>query len=108
MVIAVVIALGLVTGLRVAHPQDGLKSSLGAAKTTLVIYKKNKDVSTGAKVIVTLNEGGAGLAIVTAVNADTVDVNLESKFQRIPNDDIRGNLLAVLPFIGVIAGVIGL
>jgi len=107
-VLAVVAGIFMVTGLRIAHPQDGLKSSLGAAKTTLVIYKKSQDVVQGAKVVVTLNEGGKGLAIVNAVNSDSVDVNLESKFERIPKEEIGGNLLAVLPFLGVIFGVIGL
>ena len=104
----VVVGIFMATGLRVAHPKLGLESALGAAKTTVVIYKKNKDVTDGAKVVVKLNEGGMGLAIVSEVNEDSVDVNLETKFERIPTDDIGGNLLAVLPFIGVLVGVIGL
>ena len=98
----------MATGLRLAHPQLGLESALGAAKTTVVIYKKSKDVTDGAKVVVKLNEGGMGLAIVSEVNEDSIDVNLESKFERIPKNEIGGNLLAVLPFIGILFGVIGL
>ena len=104
----VVVGIFMATGLRVAHPKLGLESALGAAKTSVVIYKKNKDVTDGAKVVVKLNEGWMGLAIVSEVNEDSVDVNLETKFERIPTDDIGGNLLAVLPFIGVLFGVIGL
>ncbi|MEJ6761084.1 MAG: hypothetical protein QNK54_03700 [Candidatus Planktophila sp.] len=107
-VIVIIALLMMVTGLRVSHPQGGLSSSLGPAKSTLVLYKTSKEVGVGSKVVVQRNEGGSGLAIVTAVNPDSVDVNLQGSFERIPLEDLGGNLLAVFPFIGVVFGVIGL
>ena len=97
-----------VAGIRVAHPQLGLQSSLGSAKTTLVIYKSTITVDKDAKVVVKVNDGQTGTGIVRAPSSENVDVNLNTKFERIPNEDIKGKLILVIPFIGVILGVIGL
>ena len=97
-----------VAGIRVAHPQLGLQSSLGSAKTTLVIYKSTSAVDKDSKVVVKVNDGQTGTGIVRATSNENVDVNLNTKFERIPNEDIKGKLILVIPFIGVILGVIGL
>ena len=89
-----------VAGIRVAHPQLGLQSSLGSAKTTLVIYKSTSTVDKDAKVVVKVNDGQTGTGIVRATSNENVDVNLNTKFERIPNEDIKGKLILVIPFIG--------
>ena len=97
-----------VAGIRVAHPQLGLQSSLGSAKTTLVIYKSTITVDKDSKVVVKVNDVQTGTGIVRETSNENVDVNLNTKFERIPNEDIKGKLILVIPFIGVILGVIGL
>ncbi len=110
-IIAVVVLLVIilfVAGIRVAHPQLGLQSSLGSAKTTLVIYKSTNTVDKNSKVVVKVNDGQTGTGIVRATSDESVDVNLNIKFEIIPTGDIKGKLIFVIPFIGVILGVIGL
>lgn len=106
--IVLLVTILFIAGIRVAHPQLGLQSSLGSAKTTLVIYKTTNAADKDAKVVVKMNDGQTGTGIVRAVSNAYVDVNLNTKFERIPTDDIKGKLILVIPFIGVILGVIGL
>jgi hypothetical protein len=55
-----------------------------------------------------MNDGQTGTGIVRAVSNENIDVNLNTKFERIPTADIKGELILVIPFIGVVLGVIGL
>jgi hypothetical protein len=107
-IVAIVLVLFMASGLRIGHPRMGLSTALGGGQTTLVVYKKAKNFEVGNKVVVSINEGGGGLGVITAVNSDSYDVNLGKKFERIMKDKMGGSLLAVLPFFGVLFGVIGL
>jgi glutathione synthase/RimK-type ligase-like ATP-grasp enzyme len=107
-VVALLVATLFIVGIRVAHPQLGLQSSLGSAKTTLVIYKSANAVAKDSKVVVKTNDGQTGTGIARVVTNEHIDVNLNTKFERIPSKDIKGKLILVIPFIGVILGVIGL
>jgi len=107
-VVALLVATLFIAGIRVAHPQLGLQSSLGSAKTTLVIYKSANAVAKDSKVVVKTNDGQTGTGIARVVTNEHIDVNLNTKFERIPSKDIKGKLILVIPFIGVILGVIGL
>ena len=107
-VVVLLVVILFVAGIRVAHPQLGLQSSLGSAKTTLVIYKSSNSADKDSKVVVKMNDGQTGTGIVRAASSENIDVNLNTKFERIPTADIKGELILVIPFIGVVLGVIGL
>lgn len=93
-------------GVRVTHPQTGLKSALGQAKTSIAIYYKTSDVSKGQKVIVHTGLGSADpvLASVFKIKGDDVDLQVGTSLQRVSaKDNIQGKLILVLPFLGYIA-----
>lgn len=106
--VVLLVVILFVAGIRVAHPQLGLQSSLGSAKTTLVIYKSTNAADKDSKIVVKMNDGQTGTGIVRVVSNEYVDVNLNTKFERIPTEEIKGKLILVIPFIGFILGVIGL
>ena len=109
--IVIVIALLLVSyfgGLRVAHPKDGVGTSLGGAKTSLVIYRAGDSLDFENKIIFKSNTGETALGIVAGTNGTSAYVNVGSRFEQVSNTQVHGKLLAVLPFIGTIFGVVGL
>jgi hypothetical protein len=111
-----VIALALVlvalfaAGLRLGHPQDGLKNALGSAQSGIVLYKSGVDLTTGAKVMVNMDAPAASPIIAFVVKADGEKVDIQSGVDvvTIKSTQIYGKLIAVIPFIGSILSVIGL
>jgi len=95
-------------GIRVSHPDQGLSSALGSAKSSVAIYKKSGQPEVGSKVIVKTKDSGTGLGIVRGSRAGNVDVDLGATFVRVSQKDVKGNLIVVIPFIGSVLGVVGL
>jgi hypothetical protein len=95
-------------GIRVSHPDQGLSSALGSAKSSLAIYKKSGQPGISSKVLVKTKDSGTGLGIVTASKAGNVDVDLGAAFVRVAQKDVKGNLIVVIPFVGSVLGVVGL
>jgi len=48
------------------------------------------------------------LAIVNNVSADSVDIQTDGAFERIPMKNVRGSLVMVFPFIGMLFDAIGM
>ena len=109
-VIAIAVVLGLFfgAGFRIAHPVSGLSSALGTAKSSLAIYKSEGQSAVDSKVVVNVEGVGPAIGIVKSAARGNVDVDLGATFSRIPQNDVRGKLIAVIPFLGSIAGIIGL
>jgi hypothetical protein len=107
----VVIVAFFALGFRIDHPQSGLKSALGSAKSSLAIYRGVGQPSIGNKVLVNL-PGAPGdspaLAIVRTVSGGKVEVLLDNKIQIVSEKDIVGKLVLVVPFFGAILGIVGL
>ena len=51
---------------------------------------------------------GSGLGIIKGAKGGNVDVDLGATFVRVSQKDVQGKLIAVIPFIGSILGVVGL
>jgi hypothetical protein len=113
-IIGWVVILALVTGvfmgigLRINHLQGGIGSALGSAKSSLALYKHGTSAEVGSKVIVNVNGTGPELGIVKAVSETSVDVDLGATFLRVDKKEILGKLIAVIPFLGSVLGVVGL
>lgn len=95
-------------GLRVTHPSQGLSSALGSSKSSIAIYKHVGQPGIGSKVVVKIKDAGSGLGIVKSAKGGNVDVDLGATFVRVSQKDVQGKLIAVIPFIGSIIGVVGL
>lgn len=105
--VAIVLVL-FALGIRVAHPQEGLQSAMGSAKSSLVIYKGAGEYTVGSKVVVEVAGQGKQLGIVKSGTKETVDVDTRVSFVRVKQADVLGKLIVVVPFFGTILGVVGL
>lgn len=105
---AVIAAILFAFGFRVAHPVDGLSSAMGAAKSSVVIYKHSGSYAVGNKVVVTVAGQGTETGIVKAATDKTVDVDTKSAFVRVNQEEVHGRLLVVIPFFGKILSIIHL
>jgi len=111
-VLSTVLILGLLFafGIRVEHPKSGLRSALGAASTSIAVYHRTTNVSVGSKVLANLPSGkdSPTLAFVRGVDKSTVDLQSGSQMERIQRTEVRGKLIAILPFFGTLLGFVGL
>ena len=108
LIVVAVIAVFFGAGLRVAHPQDGLSSALGSAKSSIAIYKGASDYKAGQKIIVVIEGSGNQLGVIKSATKDTVDVDTGAAFTRVKQEDVVGKLVGVIPFFGVLFGFVGL
>lgn len=95
-------------GFRVVHPQGGLQSVMGSAKSSLVIYKNGGQAITGDKVLVPIKDQGIHLGVVKSAKTGTADVDTGAAFVRVKQSEIKGELVAVIPFFGIPLGWVGL
>jgi hypothetical protein len=108
--ILLVLVVLFAAGLRLGHPQDGLKNALGSAQSGVVLYKTGADLKTGSKVMVTMDAPAASpiIAFVVKADGDKVDIQSGVEVVTVKSSQIYGKLIAVIPFIGSILGVVGL
>ena len=106
--IAVVAILFFVAGFRIAHPTAGLSTALGSAKSSLAIYKPGGQSTIGSKVVVEIEGQGKAIGIVKSTAGGNVDVDLGATFNRVSAIDVSGKLVAVIPFLGSVFGIVGL
>ena len=107
--IVAIFAIGIVTGVGVAHPKDGLSTAMGSAKSSLVIYKKTQEIAAGDRVISKVNgEISPIFAVVTSTSGDNVALQFDNGFVSTTRNDLMGKMIVVIPFIGTIFGAIGL
>lgn len=107
-ILALVTAVFMGFGFRINHLQGGIGSALGSAQSSLALYKHGNSAEVGSKVIVNVEGTGPELGIVKAVSETSIDVDLGAKFLRVDKKEVLGKLIAVIPFLGSILGVVGL
>jgi hypothetical protein len=95
-------------GFRIIHPQDGLSSAMGSAKSSIVLYKHSSDYAVGSKVVVEVAGQGKQSGIVKSATKETVDIDTRVAFVRVKQADVLGKLIVVIPFFGTILGIVGL
>ena len=106
--IAAIVVVLFALGFRVVHPENGLQSAMGSAKSSIVLYKHSGSYGVGSKVVVEVAGQGKQSGIVKSATADTVDVDTKVAFVRVNQKDVLGKLIVVIPFFGTILGVVGL
>lgn len=95
-------------GFRVIHPENGLSSAMGSAKSSVVVYKHADEYAVGSKVVVEVAGQGKQSGIVKSATKETVDVDTRVAFVRVNQVDVLGKLIVVVPFFGTIFGIVGL
>jgi len=105
-----ILALGFFAGLRIDHPQSGLKNALGSAESSIALYRSTTSFGIGDKVVVNTGDKNLdpALAIVSNVSNDGIDVQSGPQIQRVEVNAVKGKLLVIIPFIGSLFSVIGL
>ena len=106
--LAAIILVAFALGVRVVHPENGLQSAMGSAKSSIVIYKGSSNYAVGHKVIVEVAGQGKQTGIVKSASDGSVDVDTLAAFVRVKNEDVLGKLIIVVPFFGTIFGLVGL
>ncbi|CAB4578985.1 MAG: hypothetical protein F2555_06185 [Actinobacteria bacterium] len=109
-VIALVAIIGVlfVLGFRVAHPQEGLQSAMGSAKSSLVVYKASDKYEVGQKVVVVVANSGNQLGVIKSASDEAVDVDTRVAFVRVNQEDVVGKMLVIIPFFGTLFNIVGL
>jgi hypothetical protein len=107
-IVLVVLVAFFGLGFRFSHPNQGLSSALGSAKSSVAIYKRAGQPAISSKILVKVKDSGTGLGIVRGSQGGNLDVDLGATFVRVSQKDVQGKLIAVIPFIGSVLGVVGL
>jgi len=107
-IVLAVILVGYLAGLRLAHPQEGLGTALGSAKTSIVLYRAGDNLAFENKIIFTSGSGSTALGVVAGTDGNSAYVNVDTRFEQVGRDQVKGRLISVFPFIGVVVGLVGL
>jgi hypothetical protein len=107
-IVLAVLVVGYIAGLRFAHPQEGLGTALGSAKTSIVLYRTTDSLAFENKIIFKSNTGNTALGVVAGTNGKQAYVNVDTRFEQVQQAQVKGRLVSVFPFIGVIFGLVGL
>ena len=107
-IVLLVVVVSMALGFRVAHPHDGLRNSLGSAKSGLVIYRQSEAVSVGQTVMVRIEESGFTMLLnITVVDGQKLQVQNGTAILQSDVPHVMGKMVAVVPFLGAILSVVG-
>ena len=108
-ILGVVLLLGLF-GVRVGHPNSGLSTALGSASSSVVVYKVNNNLAVGDKIFGESLDKSLSpvLGEVVEKGKDFYTVQNGKFLERISQDDSRGKLIVVIPFLGYLFNIVGL
>ncbi len=95
--------------LRISHPHSGAASSLGSAKDSLVIIRQGTNGKVGEPVMALISDPKTSpvLALVTAVSGDNFMIATNSLRVQTSSKEILGKVEFVIPYLGVLANLIG-
>jgi hypothetical protein len=106
--LAVILVVLFTLGFRVIHPENGLSSAMGSAKSSIVIYKHSSNYAVGHKVVVEVAGQGKQTGVVKSASDGSVDVDTLVAFVRVKDEDVLGKLVVVVPFFGTLLNIVGL
>lgn len=92
-----------------AHPVSGAGTALGSASSSIIAVKTQKSYLVGDSVVSDLspNKPSPVVGIVAAVSDRAILLSTDSGYIQVRIDQVHGKAVAVLPFIGQIANLIG-
>lgn len=97
-------------GFRLGHPQSGLSSAVGDAKTSILLYKKVDKFAAGDRVLVDIGDSelSPATSIVRSVDGKDIEVQAGDLRVKVTQEQVKGRVLALFPFLGAILSVVGL
>lgn len=109
-VAVVVVAVMASLGFRIGHPQSGLSSAVGDAKTSILLYKKVDKFAAGDRVLVDIGDSelSPATSIVRSVDGNEIEVQAGDLRVQVTSEQIKGRVLALFPFLGALLSVVGL
>jgi hypothetical protein len=110
LVAIVVVAVMGALGFRLGHPQSGLSSAVGDARTSILLYKQVDKFSAGDRVLVDIGDSelSPATSIIRSVDGKNIEVQAGDLRVQVTPDQIKGRVLALFPFLGAILSVVGL
>lgn len=107
------LALGLIAlafgpiGIRFTHPIDGVGTLLGSAKSSIAIVVPIKEPKVGTNVIAKVSNKGNGLILgsISVASNEELLISTGKTSYPVKSQDLRGKVVAVLPFIGLVANI---
>lgn len=110
LVAAVVAIFMSLIGFRVGHPQSGLRSAVGSAESSIVLYRQTENLAAGDRVLVDIGDPllSPATSIIRNINEDSIDVQAGELLVTVEPEKIKGKILALFPFVGSILGIFGL
>ncbi len=103
---AIIVGLSAANLVRFVHPDSGLTNTLGAADTTIAVVGPTVDLEPESSVLF-MDSSNYVLGGVVAVAEGSSLVYTGQGQATVKREDIIGRVLFVIPFIGVLAGLIG-
>ena len=108
--LVILVFMGL--GFRLDHPRYGLSTAMGSAHASLGLYKHGGGEPTvGAKVVVNLvrePNNSPAIGYVRNIDHGKILVDFGNGVRTVSVKDVEGKLIAVVPVLGAIVGIIGL
>jgi len=92
-----------------AHPESGLKSAAGSATSSVAIMRTGHNATAGDTVIANspIADKSPVLAIVASVSEDGYALSTDAGLLVVEKADVKGRLVLVVPFIGIVLNWIG-
>ncbi len=96
-------------GLKFAHPVAGAGTALGSADSSIIAVQAKEAYEVGESVVSDLpsNLPSPIVGIVAAVSDRAILLSTENGYVQVRTNQVHGKAVAVLPFIGQIASLIG-
>jgi hypothetical protein len=88
-IVLAVILVGYLAGLRFAHPQEGLGTALGSAKTSIVLYRATDTLAFENKIIFKSSSGSTALGVVAGTDGKSAYVNVDTRFEQEARTKLR-------------------
>jgi len=100
------VALGPI-GIRFAHPEDGVGTLLGSARSSIAIVVPIKEPKVGTNVITAVPNKGDRLILgsISVASNDDLLISTNKNSYQVKIKNLRGKVVAVLPFIGLVANL---
>lgn len=94
----------------IVHPQSGLRTAMGDAQSTLIIVKQGTSYNVGDTVVGTVTGGKTNpvFGVIAAKGEGVYMLNADAGYQSVEEKNMKGKVLAIAPWWGKLASLLGL